>query len=106
MQVTREQIELLARRIAEEFHPQRVVLFGSRANERAREDSDVDLLVIMPYQGSPYQRAAEIRTRCPTLFPLDLIVQSPEDVERRYGLGDPIIREAIDRGVVLYLAAA
>lgn len=70
------------------------------------QDSDVDLLVVMPYKGTPYQCAAEIRARLAASFPLDLIVRSPEDAERRYGLGDPIIRDAIDRGVVLYSAAA
>ena len=32
--------------------------------------------------------------------------KTPEDLERRYRLGDPIVRQALDDGVVLYSAAA
>jgi predicted nucleotidyltransferase len=34
-------------RVVDFFHPRRVILFGSRARGEARQDSDVDLLVIL-----------------------------------------------------------
>lgn len=39
-------------RIAADFHPQKIILFGSHAYGRPTRDSDVDLLVIMPYRCS------------------------------------------------------
>jgi predicted nucleotidyltransferase len=99
-------IEDLARRIAAEFRPRRIVLFGSRAYGRPRPDSDVDLLVVLPFTGSALKLAAEIVDRVNPAYPLDLVVRSPDDVERRYRFGDPLIREALDRGRVLYEAAA
>jgi len=41
------QIEDLSSCIADEFHPQRIMLFGSYAWGKPSVDSDVDLLVIM-----------------------------------------------------------
>ena len=99
-------IHTLAGRIAAEFHPQRIVLFGSRAYGHPRADSDVDLLVVMPFEGSAFRKALEIANTIDPPFALDVVVRSPEDVERRYRFGDPLIREAIDRGRVLYEAAA
>ena len=37
-----------ARQIAEQFRPERIVLFGSHAIGRPHADSDVDILVVMP----------------------------------------------------------
>ena len=41
-------IRRLARQIAERFHPDKIILFGSYAYGQPHEESDVDLLVIMP----------------------------------------------------------
>ncbi len=100
-------IEALASRIAAEFHPQRIVLFGSRAYGTPRPDSDVDLLVVMACEGSHIEKAAEILTRVhPGTYPIDLVIRTPEEMVWRYKFGDPLIREVVDRGRVLYEAAA
>jgi uncharacterized protein len=46
--VVQKAIEQMVRRIVEQFHPERVILFGSHARGDAGPDSDVDLLVVMP----------------------------------------------------------
>lgn len=96
------EIRELARRIARDFHPERVVLFGSFAEGRATPDSDVDLLVVLPFRGTPLRKSVEILNRLDVRFPLDLVARRPGDVRRRYAEGDPLIREALDRGEVLY----
>ena len=107
MMVTDEQIRALADRIAEEFHPQRIILFGSLARGEAREDSDVDLLVVLDFKGSHLGKSAEILSAVhPRTFAVDLLVRTPEEMMWRYEGGDPLVREAVDRGVVLYEAAA
>jgi predicted nucleotidyltransferase len=40
-----------SRRVAEEFSPEKIILFGSHAYGTPTEDSDVDLLVILPFEG-------------------------------------------------------
>ena len=104
--VTDQEIRELARRIAEEFHPQRIVLFGSRAQGTAGQESDVDLLVIMPFRGPALSKTVEILDRVNPQFPVDLLLRTPEEAAWRYKGGDPIITEAFDSGVTLYEAAA
>src|SRR5258706_16379839 len=41
-------IRVYARQIAKRFQPDRIILFGSYACGTPHEDSDVDLLVVMP----------------------------------------------------------
>ena len=100
--VTQSSIVELSNRIAQEFQPERIVLFGSHAYGTAGADSDVDLLVILPFEGKGFRKALEILNRLSPTFPVDLLARRPEDTARRYAEGDPLIREAIDRGRVLY----
>ena len=95
-------IRALSRRIAREFKPRRIVLFGSYARGDATPDSDVDLLVILSFGGSAFRKSVEIVTRANPDFPVDLLARRPVDTQRRYAEGDPLIREALDHGVVLY----
>jgi predicted nucleotidyltransferase len=97
-----EEIETYAKNVAAEFKPDKIILFGSYANKSASENSDVDLLVIMHYQGKASQQALTIRRNIPKRFPLDLVVQSPDEATRRLSEGDPFIVEAFKQGRVLY----
>ena len=99
---TMTQIEDVGRQIVCGFHPDRVVLFGSHANGTATADSDVDLLVILPFDGRGFHMSLEILNHIDVRFPIDLIARQPEDVDRRYADGDPLIRDALDHGRVLY----
>ena len=98
-------IQQYAERIAREFRPERIILFGSHALGLARDDSDVDLLVVMPHHGKSWDQAAEIRSRIRPTFPLDLLVRSPEKLEERLELGDPLFIEIATTGRVLHEAA-
>lgn len=92
----------LSGRIAREFQPRRIILFGSHARGTPDPDSDVDLLVILPFEGKPFRKSLEILNQVAPTFPVDLLARRPDDTERRYTEGDPLIREALDRGKVLY----
>lgn len=81
-------IRAFARRIAKEFRPKRITLFGSYAYGKPTESSDVDLLVELPFEGHPARLAAKILTQLDPPFAVDLIVRSPHDVTRRVALGD------------------
>lgn len=100
--VSSERIEDLAERIARAFRPERIVLFGSYASGRADPGSDVDLLVVMDDEGRPLAKAAEIGAACATDFPVDIVVRSAAEIERRVGLGDWFLRGALAEGRVIY----
>jgi predicted nucleotidyltransferase len=103
--VSMENIQDLCDRIAREFHPERIILFGSYARGDANEDSDVDLLVIMPFEGLGARKATEIRKAVRPRFAVDLIVRTPETVRERIELGDFFLRDATVEGKVLHDAA-
>ena len=89
--------------IVREFSPLKVILFGSYAYGTPTEDSDVDLLVVMPIPESQTRRqAVEIRQRIPRRFRMDLVVRSPEEIARRVSLNDWFLREITQEGQVLY----
>ncbi|MBI5866536.1 MAG: nucleotidyltransferase domain-containing protein [Planctomycetes bacterium] len=99
------EIRAFARRIAAEFKPRRIILFGSYAYGTPTEDSDVDLMVVFAGHESAIDRSLEIRLKLPYPgFPMDLLARSEGEMRRRYKLEDWFIREVVDRGIVVYEA--
>lgn len=99
-----KQIQTLTEQIAREFRPERIVLFGSHAYGKPHKFSDVDLLVVMPFEGSPLQQAARIITRLQPQCSLDLIVRTPEQVRERLAMQDGFMQEIFARGTTVYEA--
>jgi len=95
-------IQELSDEIARKFHPDKIILFGSYAYGNPTEDSDVDLLVVLPFEGRPLRTSLEILDRTDPDFAIDLLARRPDDMARRYAEGDPLVGEAVDRGRVLY----
>lgn len=78
-----KQIQTFSQQIIERFQPERIILFGSYAYGQPTEDSDVDLLVILPFEGMPVHQAIAIRQQITSPFPLDLIARTPEQIQQR-----------------------
>lgn len=95
-------IQRLVQRIAEKFHPRRIILFGSYAYGQPRPESDVDLLVVMDTSLKESVQALQIRQAINALFGLDLIVYTPENLEKRIAWGDSFLREITTQGIILY----
>lgn len=100
--VAMRDIRAFARRIAEEFKPRRIILFGSYAYGRPTIDSDVDLLVIFPGRRSAVNRSLDIRMSLDSGFPMDLLTRTEEEVRRRIAMNDWFMREIIQKGKTLY----
>jgi predicted nucleotidyltransferase len=102
--ISQRTISSFARRVARQFNPQKIILFGSYAYGKPTADSDVDMLVIMPFKGKGAQKATEILLATDPHFPIDLLVRTPEQIRTRIQLGDFFIREITQKGKVLYEA--
>ena len=102
--IDRTQIRAFCAAVGREFRPHKIVLFGSYAYGRPTRDSDVDLLVVMPFRGSDAKRVVEICSRVQPRFPVDLLLFRPEEIEKRLAMGDSFIRDVLARGKVLYEA--
>jgi predicted nucleotidyltransferase len=94
-------IRRFVRQVAEKFRPDKIVLFGSYAYGTPHEDSDVDILVIMPCRNG-IDQACRIDDAIDPPFPLDLIVRKPKDVAWRLAEGELFLTEITTKGKVLY----
>ncbi len=96
-------IPAMAERVAHDFQPLRIILFGSHARGDADLDSDVDLLIVLPEGTDRRQAAIDIR-RALAAFPVskDIIVTTPDEIARRSDLIGPVLRLALRDGKVLY----
>ena len=100
--VTRRQIQALADDIAAKFDVEKVILFGSHAYGEPTEDSDVDLLVVMEFDGRSLDQAVKVIVATDPPFACDLILRTPAEALRRYQEFDLIERHAFDKGEVLH----
>jgi len=100
----RQDIMKVVEQIAREFHPQRVILFGSHAYGAPTPDSDVDLLVVMPVEGKEVHKAIEIVRTVNPPFATDVLVRTPEVLQWRLEQNDFFLREIVEKGQVLYEA--
>lgn len=99
-----DQINEFSQAIAEKFQPEKIILFGSYAYGKPNQDSDVDLLVVLPFEGRSVQKAIEIRQALRAPFPLDLLVRTPQDIQVRLKMGDFFIQDIVQKGLVIYEA--
>ena len=101
--VSREEILTACDAIVREFAPLQIILYGSYAYGTPTENSDVDLLVVMPIDKSEARdRENEIKRQIPSRFNIDLLVRSPEYIAHRLSYNDWFLREVTEKGQVLY----
>ena len=101
--VTDALLSEMVSKIVKHFHPEKIILFGSRAWGEPTKESDLDILVVMDVDGSPIRKASEIsRIARPRFLPMDIIVRTSDEIERRIKMGDPFIRRIMNHGKVLY----
>ena len=97
-------IRNVTRQIVQQFHPQKVILFGSYAYGQATEDSDVDLLVVMDTDESPLHVAANIAAAIEHPFPLDIVVRTPVEFASAVHRKGVFATEVATKGITLYEA--
>jgi len=96
-------IQEMADRIAKRFNPEKIILFGSYARGTVGPDSDADFLIVMPVNGSRRKLATDIEREIIGFgIPKDIIVVTPEEVERDKDEVGTIIKPALREGKLLY----
>ena len=94
-----EAIELITR----EFDPLRIILFGSRARGEARQDSALDLLIVLPEIQN--KRAVTIdlmRTLSSLPVSKDVVVTTPQEINERGDAIGLVLRPALREGITVY----
>jgi uncharacterized protein len=101
-----EEIDNIMEQLIRLYKPNKVILFGSLAEGQIRPDSDIDLFIIkddVPEIGVDRIRQLDrlIKYRLAT----DFIVYRPDELDRRLQMGDPFVKNILDKGIVLYETA-
>lgn len=101
--VSQKLIREMVNRIVRRFDPEKVILFGSYATGKAGPDSDVDLLVVMPFIGPKRSKRLEVRMAVHDIVASkDIIVVTPEEFACRKNIVGTIEYPASREGKVLY----
>jgi len=102
--LTAEILREIVRRIVAAVQPQKIILFGSAGRGEMEPDSDLDLLVIKAC-GHRRRTAAKVeRSLIGIGVPTDVIVATPDDIERYKDTIGLIYRPALREGKTIYAA--
>jgi uncharacterized protein len=95
--------EIIVQRLLGVGHPHRIVLFGSRAKDSARERSDYDLLIVEPSELPRSARAAAYYHALSDLpSEVDIVVFTPEEVRDWGRVPQAFVTTALREGRTLY----
>lgn len=95
-------IRKLCKRIAEAYNPEKIILFGSHAYGTPTPESDVDLFIVMDYEGRPIEQMLKIQRELDIVTPVDWLVYKPKEVVARLEDGDMFVVDVMMRGKVMY----
>jgi predicted nucleotidyltransferase len=97
-------LEEIVERLVKGLSPEKIILFGSYAYGEPTEDSDIDILVIIPDSAEPRYRRAQ--KACSFLWglaiPTEVVVLTQREVERSSTVIASLAYQALHRGKVLY----
>jgi len=103
-ELSTELLDEITKRLAESIHPERIYLFGSHAAGNAENDSDVDLLAVVPdTDQSTREIAIEGRSSLRDfLISFDLIVCTKSQFDRYADVKNTIMNEVLYYGRLVY----
>jgi predicted nucleotidyltransferase len=94
-------IRRFARQMAERFHPEKIILFGSYAYGHPHEASDVDILVVMSCRNA-LDEGYRIYSSLEPPFPAQIVVRTPGQMRDWLMDGDSFHVEIAKKGIALY----
>ena len=97
-------LQTVTQKLVAEFRPEQVWLYGSHAWGTPRDDSDVDLLVVVPHSDETPIRRSQRAHRClrGLRMPKDVLVETRQEVDRVKGRKTSLENAILNRGRKLY----
>ena len=101
---TKEMIEKITRDLVAEFDPEEIILFGSQAWGEPNKHSDIDILVVVRESSErPTKRMTRaLHCTADVHFPKDILVATPEELERQRKVPGTLIHQIFEEGQRLY----
>jgi uncharacterized protein len=97
-------LDEIVQRLVNEYEPDRIIVFGSTAHDRATDGSDLDLLVVKETEQRPTDRHVEVhRILQDREIPIDLLVFTPAELRALHAMGNAVIDEIMESGKVVYM---
>lgn len=100
--ITRKAIRDYCDAVAVAFKPRKIILFGSYAYGKPTEDSDVDVMVVMPKRRYRRDLGWRIPVKVPPTFPVDVLVEAEDRLQRRIEDKEGFILDITEKGKVMY----
>jgi len=100
-----QEIERIRDIIVQEYRPDRIILFGSRARGDARPDSDIDILVVSDREKDlpRHKRGLQVRLKLSNIAtPLDILFYTHGDLDKWKNVRQSLAATVLQEGVVLY----
>jgi len=101
-----KEIQNIVNQLIRLYKPEKIILFGSLANDQIKQGTDIDLFIIksdVPKLG--VDRIRQLDALIKYSLATDFIVYKPQELEQRLKLGDPFVKTILKKGKVLYDAA-
>ena len=97
-------LQTATQRLVTEFQPEQIWLYGSHAWGNPHDDSDVDLLVVVPHSDETPIRRSQRAHRClrGLRMPKDVLVETRQEVDRVKELKTSLENTILSRGRRLY----
>jgi predicted nucleotidyltransferase len=97
-------LQVATQRLVSEFQPVQIWLYGSHAWGNPHEDSDVDLLVVVPHSDETPIRRSQRAHRClrGLRMPKDVLVETRQEVDRVKELKTSLENTILSSGRKLY----
>ena len=97
-------IKAITKNIVDRFNPKRIILFGSHARGEAGPDSDLDLFIEMETDRRPPERAIAVSSLFGLrTWPLDVVVYTPDEVQRLRSVNGTLLSTIESEGIVLHV---
>jgi len=100
--IKQKEIKAVVKKIAENYKPEKIYLFGSFAWGKPNYDSDVDLFIIKNTKEKWLQRHRKVRDLIDGVLPVDLLIYTPKETKRRLDMGDFFIEDILSKGKKIY----
>ncbi len=97
-----KKINEVAQKIAKEYLPQKIVLFGSYAWGKPTCDSDFDLLIIKKNKKNFLTEQQKVRKIIDGEVAVDILIYTPQELNGRLNIGDFFFKNIINKGISLY----